>query len=103
MKCFLKARRGTRGGLVNINFTWYGNVKDAMSHIELLYRSKFQGSYQPYILNMDVDVCKIGQYLNLNEMVKRVVAVMIKHNNAIVKGCPLQVCWVSRGVNGSIS
>lgn len=84
--CYLKAIRG-RLGLVNL-VVHYKGLKDAFLTMKMFYRGT-SGRYQPYLIDVEFDVCDVGKFSSQNKIWQRIFKVFDDYDPHLRKGCPL--------------
>lgn len=87
-RCEIKSKRGTNG-LLNI-VAHYDGISDIYIEIKLFYRGT-SGRYQPFILNLHFDMCKIVDAAVSNVVIKAALEVIaVRFDKTILDGCPLK-------------
>lgn len=87
-RCELKSKRGTNG-LINI-VVHYNGIADIKIETKLFYRGT-SGRYQPFIINVEFDLCHFVDAAVSNKIIKTALEVIaVKFDKTIVEGCPLK-------------
>lgn len=87
-RCDIKSRRGTNG-LLNL-VAHYEGIDDMKIETKLYYRGT-SGRYQPFIVNVQFDICNFANAAASNPIVKAAFNVLaVRFDPTIVDGCPLK-------------
>lgn len=87
-KCEIKAKRGTNG-ILNV-IVHYRGISDIRVSTQLFYRGT-SGRYQPFIINVNFDMCKWVEEAASNVVIRAALdTVMTQFDSTIFEGCPLQ-------------
>ena len=85
--CMIKAVRG-KNGIINC-ITHYEGIKDLWILAQIFYRGT-SGRYQPFLLNVDINVCDLTKFAASNKLFQIVFKIFDKFDPTLKDGCPLK-------------
>ena len=93
ISCYIKAVRG-KFGLLYLHWE-YVNIP-RMSGLYKVYYKNSGGHFLPYIINIQIDFCNIGDYFTKgNPTVTMLLKAILAHDTVLLKGCPLNVSTIT--------